>query len=576
MNQNLFKIEAEIFHEARQIGNSAHREAFLRQRCGDQAELYDHLKKMLVAADDPTDLLPSPPEEFRWLRGAIGESSGASIGPYDLIRQIGEGGFGVVFEAEQQRPMRRRVALKILKPGMDTRQVVARFAAERQALALMDHPNIARVVDGGATESGRPYFVMELVSGVPIISYCQRHPISLRQQLQLFTTVCHAVQHAHQKGVIHRDLKPSNILVAENEGQPIAKIIDFGVAKALSVKLNDETLQTSNTQIVGTPLYMSPEQTEFGNPDIDTRTDIYALGVLLYELLTGSTPFDRDRLRAAGFDDVRRIIRDEEPPKPSTRVLALDETPPQDRVDREHSPRTLSRLLRGDLDWIAMKCLEKDRNRRYQSASDLANDLQRFLNSEPVEARPPSTAYKLRKLIKKHRRPAILAATFAMLALVGLVLLTWSSVRANRAEQQALQERDDAQQARNEAKQLAAIADAINEFLMIDLLSPSDVTDQADDTRNRDITVRQLLDRAAAKVDERFHGQPLVEAALRDTIGRTYRALGEPKQALLQLQRAVELRTRLLGPAHDQTLRACLISASSNGTAATMPRQNSR
>ena len=308
---------------------------------------------------------------------------GKVIGPYKLLEQIGEGGMGVVYMAEQQVPVRRHVALKIIKPGMDTRQVIARFEAERQALALMDHPNIAKVLDAGTTDSGRPYFVMELVKGVPITQYCDERRLTPRQRLELFITVCQAVQHAHQKGIIHRDLKPTNVLVAEYDDRPVTKIIDFGVAKAVGQQLTERTMFTQFGQVVGTIEYMSPEQAKFNQLDIDTRTDIYSLGVLLYELLTGETPFDRQRLHSAAFDEMLRIIREEEPPKPSTR-LSSSESLPSIAAQRQLDPKKLTTLVSGDLDWIVMKSLEKDRTRRYETANDLARDIERYLHGQPV------------------------------------------------------------------------------------------------------------------------------------------------------------------------------------------------
>ena len=299
------------------------------------------------------------------------------IGPYKLLEQIGEGGFGVVFMAEQQRPVRRRVALKVIKPGMDTRQVIARFEAERQALALMDHPNISRVLDAGATESGRPYFVMELVRGIPLSEFCDQNRLTVGERLELFITVCHAVQHAHQKGIIHRDIKPNNVLVTLHDGTPVAKVIDFGVAKATGQQLTEKTLFTSFAQMIGTPLYMSPEQAEMSGLDVDTRSDIYSLGVLLYELLTGTTPFDQERMRTAGYDEVRRIIREEEPAKPSARISTLNRAATTVTANRKSDPSRLRQLFRGELDWIVMKALEKDRNRRYETAAAFAADVQR-------------------------------------------------------------------------------------------------------------------------------------------------------------------------------------------------------
>ncbi|HEV8072203.1 MAG TPA: serine/threonine-protein kinase [Planctomycetaceae bacterium] len=343
---------------------------------------------------------------------------GAVIGPYKLIEQIGQGGFGLVFLAEQQKPVRRRVAVKVIKPGMDSHDVIARFEAERQAVALMDHPNIARVFDAGTTDSGRPYFVMEFVRGVAITEFCDQNHLTPRERLELFVSVCQAVQHAHQKGIIHRDIKPSNVLVMLQDGKPVPKVIDFGVAKALHQQLTDKTVYTRFAQMIGTPLYMSPEQAQLSGIDIDTRSDIYSLGVLLYELLTGTTPFDRKRLAGAAYDEVIRIIRDEEPPRPSTRLGQSIDSLQAIAAQRRTEPARLSRMFRGDLDWITMKALEKDRARRYETANGLARDIERYLNDEVVEARPPSAGYRIKKFARRHRGQVV-GGSVIFLALAG-------------------------------------------------------------------------------------------------------------------------------------------------------------
>ena len=444
--------EATIFAAALDRTDPADRAAFLADACSGDAKLRRRVESLLKAHAEPDEILDAPPRNSGTIDYApITEGPGSMIGPYKLKEQIGEGGFGLVFVAEQQEPVKRKVALKVIRPGMDTREVIARFTAERQALALMDHPNIARVLDAGATDSGRPYFVMELVRGIPITDYCDQNHLAPRDRLELFVTVCQAVQHAHQKGIIHRDIKPSNVLVTSHDGKLVAKVIDFGVAKAVHQQLTDRSIYTQFTQMIGTPLYMSPEQAEMSGLDIDTRSDIYSLGVLLYELLTGTTPFDKKRFAKAAYDEIRRLIREEEPPKPSMRLSTSDSIA-SIAAQRHTEPAKLSNLIRGDLDWITMKALEKDRTRRYETANGLARDIQRYLADEVVEARPPSVSYRVSKFVRRHKGQ-VLAASLVLLALVGgIVGTTLGLFEARRQERNA----KDSQQAT--ASALAVVA----------------------------------------------------------------------------------------------------------------------
>jgi serine/threonine protein kinase/WD40 repeat protein/Flp pilus assembly protein TadD len=443
--------EQEIFEQALDK-HARERASFLDDACGDDRQLRQRVEDLLRIHDGSQDFFEKPAAEIlATIDPPITEKPGTQIGPYKLLQQIGEGGMGVVYMAEQSEPVERRVALKIIKPGMDTGQVIARFEAEEQALAMMDHPNIAKVLDAGTTDSGRPYFVMEIVKGIPITRYCDEQHLTPKERLELFVPICHAVQHAHQKGIIHRDIKPSNILVALYDGQPVPKVIDFGVAKATSRKLTEKTMFTQYGQIVGTLEYMSPEQANLNQLDIDTRSDIYSLGVLLYELLTGETPFDKEQLRSAAFEEMLRIIREEEPPRPSFRLSTID-TLPSVAANRKIEPKKLSTLVRGELDWIVMKALEKDRARRYETATGFANDIQRYLNDEAVVACPPSAAYRFRKFARRNKRLLGTIASVGSALLLGTIVSTWLAIyamRSLRAEQQA---RQAARQAEHEAK----------------------------------------------------------------------------------------------------------------------------
>jgi WD40 repeat protein/serine/threonine protein kinase len=404
---------------------------FLEAACGVDADVRARVEQLLRAHREMGSIRVGGGPADTVVESAVAEGPGTVIGPYQLLEPIGEGGFGVVFLAEQTQPVRRKVALKVLKPGMDTRQVVARFEAERQALAIMDHPHIAKVLDGGATPSGRPYFVMELVKGVPITEFCDQDRLTPRQRLELFIPVCQAVQHAHQKGIIHRDLKPSNVLVSRHDTTPAVKVIDFGVAKALGQALTDKTLVTGVAQMIGTPLYMSPEQAGLSDLDVDTRSDVYSLGVLLYELLTGTTPFPKARFQEAGYDEIRRVLREEDPPKPSTRLSESQDTLPAISARRQTEPAKLARLVKGELDWIVMKCLEKDRDRRYESASALVADVERFLAGQPIRARRVGAWERLWRWCRRNPAVASLTAAVFVLLLAGTGISTYFAIQAD-------------------------------------------------------------------------------------------------------------------------------------------------
>jgi serine/threonine protein kinase/tetratricopeptide (TPR) repeat protein len=465
------------------------------------------------------------------------------IGPYRLLQLIGEGGMGEVWLAEQVEP-RRRVAIKVIKAGMDTKQVVARFESERQALALMDHPAIAKVFDGGSTAEGRPYFVMEYVAGVPITEHCDTHKLSTNSRLELFTEVCQGVQHAHQKAIIHRDLKPSNILVALVDAHAQPKIIDFGIAKATGYRLTDKTLFTGVGELIGTPEYMSPEQADLTGQDIDTRTDIYSLGVILYQLLTGELPFGSKELRSSSYEELRRKLREVEPPRPSTKLNTLVDGAADTARKRDTDPGVLRRQLEGDLDAITMKALEKERARRYGTPSELAADIGRHLCNEPVLARPPSTAYRLRKYVMRHR-----VGVWVALGLVSLLVL-FAATMAVQARRIAL-ERDRANVERDRANRESAVATHVSNFLthMFDVSDPSEA-------RGNSITAREILDRASKDIETGLGKDPALQARMMLTIGRVYWSLGLLARAQSLLERALDLRRATLGPDHVDTLRA--------------------
>ena len=642
----------ELFLKAFDIPDSLARKEFLARECGDDHSLRRAIETLLKAHDEAGGFLAEPHpalgatvtfDEKAGADRSVGtvdfpgrdERVGTVLsGKYKLIEEIGEGGMGSVYMAQQTEPVKRSVAVKVIKAGMDSKAVLARFEAERQALAMMDHPNIARVLDAGTTESGRPFFVMELVKGQSITRFCDERKLTPRQRLELFVPVCQAIQHAHQKGIIHRDIKPSNVLVAMYDDRPVPKVIDFGVAKAAGQSLTDKTLMTGFGAVVGTPEYMSPEQANLNNLDIDTRSDVYSLGVLLYELLTGSTPVDRKSLGQAALLEVLRIVREVEAPRASVKLSSID-TLPSVAANRNTEPAKLSKLLRGELDWVLLKALEKDRTRRYDTANALASEIQRYLADEMVEARPPSTGYRIKKALRRNQG-AVLAATLVMLVLiVGVVGTSWGFIQARsqrdlvEAERQAAQFAADSERraklesevkrseavtqmqraeageklARERLEQLATekqkveaqkkkieeekqTAFAVRSFLQNKLLGQADLRNQSNALlragelaaeAKENPTIRELLDRAAREltpdnIGANFPNQPFVQAELLLTVGDAYRGLGEYERAISLLQRSVELCRQLFGVNHINTLGSMTSLASAYRLAGKLDR----
>ena len=485
----------------------------------------------------------SKPDTTTAALGGPTERVGGQIGPYKLLSALGEGGFAMVYLAEQQRPVKRRLALKIIKPGMDSKEVVARFEAERQALALLDHPNIARVFDAGTTEEGYPYFVMEHVNGLPVTKYCDSQKLNISERLDLFLQICGALQHAHQKGIIHRDIKPSNILVAGDQDKALPKVIDFGIAKAITQPLTERTLFTENGQLVGTPEYMSPEQVQMSAMDIDTRSDIYSLGVLLYELLTGVMPFDPQKLRESGLDDLRRIIREQDPKTPSTRLTSLGEYAQAIAECRSTSVATLAKRLHEELEWIPLKAMRKDRTRRYRSASELADDIRNYLNGLPLIAGPESRRYRLKKFVSRNRLLVTSLAAVLAVLVAAVLVSTAFAIKEARARAEALA-------SRYEAERQALVSQAVSDFLRDDLLSSVDPYV----AQGREVTVRSFLDAASEKIEGKFQAEPLVEASIRHTLGNTYRNIGDFDSAQEHLEIARKIRVEKLGEQNPETL----------------------
>ncbi len=548
--------------------------ALVEQACGGDDQVRQRVHALVQAHNRSGDFLAASRQEevFAQSSAAVEQTAmhttasmraGETIGPYKLLEEIGEGGMGSVWIAQQSEPIKRKVAIKLIKAGMDSKSVLARFGAERQALAMMDHANIARVLDGGMTEQGRPYFAMEYVKGVPLTEYCDQAKLSVKERLELFLPICNAVQHAHQKGIIHRDLKPSNILVCLYDGKPVPKVIDFGLAKAMHHSLTDQSLYTAHGMMLGTPLYMSPEQAEHNNLDIDTRTDVYSLGVILYELLTGSTPLEKQQLKEAAFNEIMRLIKEVEPPKPSTR-LSGSASLPGVAAQRSIDPRHLTRSMTGDLDWVVMKALEKERGRRYETANGLAADILRHLSGEAVVAAPPSSVYRLKKFIRRNRVMVTASGAVAAALLIGMIGFAWQAqvardqrdiavlaqkseteqrkqADAARAEAQTQQAKAKEQEA--EARKQAEIAEEVKKFLETELIAQANVFAAviSGDKPDPDLKLVTAIDRAATKISERFNDQPLLEASVRHAIASSYVGRGLYYDAQLHLERVCEL-----------------------------------
>jgi serine/threonine protein kinase/tetratricopeptide (TPR) repeat protein len=534
---NQWDIMWDIFHAAVELPE-AERAAYLREACKDDAELLAEVESLL-ASHKESDRLPAADAFLADL--PIDEelavaSAGQQVGAYRIVREIGQGGMGVVYEAEQEQ-LNRRVALKLIRLGMDTQQVVARFEAERQALAMMNHPNIAQVIDAGATEAGRPYFVMEFIDGEPITDYCDKQRLSTAERLDLFLAVCAGVQHAHQKGIIHRDLKPTNVLVTHKDGKAVPKIIDFGVAKATAQRMTEKSLFTQAGILIGTPEYMSPEQADLSDLDVDTRTDVYSLGVLLFELLVGALPFEPTELRRAGYDEIRRRIREDEPARPSARLSTLHGKANELAEKRRTDSPSLIRLLRGDLDWITMRALEKAPDRRYASPSELAADLRRHMSDEPVEAGPPSTVYQIGKFARRHKVFVVAGSVVLFSLLLGVTAATFGLLRAQEAERLA----------RAEARTSEEVSNFLAGLFRVSEPSAIDVNS---------ITARDVLDRGVERIRGELSGEPEVQSRLMLEMGKVYAQLGLLQEADRLHEEALDIRRRLSSSTSNQIAEA--------------------
>lgn len=599
MTKNLNHLET-LFAAAAELAGEP-RQAFLDRECAGDAALRQQLDGLLQAHDRVNHQLDKPLVAYAELeatRATDTQAIGSMIaGRYKLLEQIGDGGMGTVWMAEQKEPVKRLVAVKLIKAGMDSKAVLARFEAERQALALMDHPNIAKVHDAGTDVNGRPYFAMELVKGLPLTEYCDARKLSVSERLDLFVQICSAVQHAHHKAIIHRDLKPANVLVTEHDGKPVPKVIDFGLAKALnsSQMLTERTLHTAYGTVVGTPLYMAPEQVGINALDVDTRTDIYALGVILYELLTGTTPLEKMRFKEAAWEEVKRLIREEEPPRPSMR-LSTDKSLPFLAASRQVDPAKLPNLVRGELDWIVMKALEKDRTRRYDTATGLSKDVQRYLKGDTVEACPPSFGYRLRKAYTRNKTAVSVAAAFVGLVIVAAIMGGVLAVQAEQARRGEAVERKKAEEREAEANEQRALArkeqqraeqeklraeeekrasDAVRSFLQDDLLRQADIIEQADSLPRTggdfeiklNPTINELLDRAAAlltpeRIEQKFPNMPFVQAEVLHAVAAAYSGVGQEEKARPLIDRAIPLYLETRGEYDRATLASRVVQAS--------------